>query len=145
MEQDKDSQPRYSAAMGMYIKDFDRYHLLLLQADSFAIDVKTGETAAIKKWWALLDQIFINWRPLILMNDKKEEAEIEILLSACESLILTGAVQDSGGQKLDVLVKNLRDIHKRLMLQKQYINLGIRMEKNRKTSNKERIEDAFKF
>ncbi|MFH8120492.1 MAG: hypothetical protein QXS37_06825 [Candidatus Aenigmatarchaeota archaeon] len=118
----------YRAEVPMYSLDYMRYHELLKKADELAILVLSGDASAIKYYYSCLLTIYINFRPLFL---KGVDLTIRDRIKLINELFKEWEAKNTLKIKYfpKALAEELFILHAKLLVLKQKVGLGLRLEK----------------
>jgi len=117
---------RFKAEFSMGQLDYERYHNMLQAADMYAIRCRNFENSFVLPFYAVLKQLYANFRPIIFETKKKD---FEERFKLVEKEINRRQV---AGSKLNFplqIFRILEEIHFDLLEIKQLIGLGIEVRK----------------
>ena len=124
-----DNKSQIMAEYSLGIRDYERYHCMLMKCDELALQIKPPyiNPAAITPYNSILRQLYINLRPVI---DEANRKKVEDFFKVIEEQLLkfSGemAKQNQKVIKIDTkLLVDLERMHMLLLEIKQLVGLGI--------------------
>jgi hypothetical protein len=131
----KEHPMRSDFSMGML--DFERYHEMLMIADSLAYRARLLDIESLDKYYSILKQFFINICPLMFIDVEKEFEwyfdKAELLSKICRNdyqrymnAINSGNIQVRlEEENLKVYFRLLEALHKALLKVRQKLGIGL--------------------
>lgn len=119
---------RAEISMGIY--DYQRYHNLLKLADEYALRVLDKDVEVIRPYYSTLFLFYLNIRPLLFMRvDENLQQTIKDIELEFESWSKKEKENLRARFFPEILARKLLDFHGTLLILKQMVGLGIKVER----------------
>ncbi|MEM5871275.1 MAG: hypothetical protein QW051_00210 [Candidatus Aenigmatarchaeota archaeon] len=119
---------RAEISMGIY--DYQRYHNILKLADELALKVLDKDRTAIRSYYSTLFLFYLNIRPLFFT---RLDEKLKMLIDEIENEFIKWEEKEKTSLKIkffpDVLARKLLYFHGILLILKQQVGLGIKVER----------------
>lgn len=125
------------------VLDFERVNDLLTNLDDVVVRIGQRDNSAIEPYIALLDALFLNLNPIIyskVVTARLDAKIIEIRKEITAWINLPDMNMKKYAFQTGIAAK-LRDLHKELLMYRQYIGMGVRVHQTYSTA--ERTEKAL--
>jgi len=132
--------PSYKSEWNMGEKDFERFHKILSELDIKKYKVTQGSLKQLFPYFSLLHLLYMNMRAIM-----RKDIEKDIRSSLCdiEKFIDPRCFRLPKKKKtLDIVIKQMYNIHEMLLEEKQRVGIGIPVRKQ--LSDSEKARRAFK-
>jgi len=128
---------------GMWGKDFERYHKMLMDADSLSVEILSRNPLKINEYYLILKAIYRNFRPLAYETKRKDlDKKFNEVDKKIQSFHEDLQISKNRNMVLDVsdmdttIFSDLHKIHSELLQLKQDCGLGVPAMKQLKRSTK---------
>ncbi|MEM2355657.1 MAG: hypothetical protein QXO00_04995 [Candidatus Bathyarchaeia archaeon] len=119
---------RAEVSMGVY--DYQRYHNILKLADEYSLRVLNKDREAIRPYFSTLFLFYLNIRPLFFT---RLDEKLKIIIKEIEAEFNEWEEKEKNNLKVkffpDALARKLLHFHGVLLILKQQVGLGIKVER----------------